>query len=238
MTLVRLQKYLSEAGVCSRRKGETYIRQGRVKVNGEVVLLLGTKVDSGIDRVEVDGRPVRPTVEKIYIALNKPKGYITSCHHGGRQVVIDLIDLKQRVVPVGRLDKDTTGLLLLTNDGRLHHHLSHPSFDHEKEYEVTVDRPISDSLLQRLADGMLLMGTKTRPARLKRLSDRRFRMVLQEGRNRQIRRMVQKVGHEVVRLKRIRMANIYLGDLRTGAWRFLSHDEKKKLLKAIAIAHR
>ena len=234
MTLVRLQKYLSEVGVCSRRRGEVYIRQGRVKVNGKVVLLLGTKVDPRKDRVEVDGRPAKPNVEKIYIALNKPKGYITSCHHGGRQVVVDLIDLKQRVVPVGRLDKDTTGLLLLTNDGRLHHHLSHPSFDHEKEYEVAVERPISDGELQRLADGILLRGAKTRPARVKRLSGRRFRIVLQEGRNRQIRRMVAKLGHEVARLKRVRMANIRLGDLPAGAWRYLSSDEKKKLLRSIS----
>lgn len=231
---VRLQKYLSQAGVCSRRKGEAYIRQGRVKVNGEVISVLGTKVDPRNDHIEVDGRPVRPADQKIYIALNKPKGYITSCRHGGRRVVVELVDIKQRVVPVGRLDKDTTGLLLLTNDGRLHHQLSHPSFDHEKEYEVTVDRPIADNALQRLADGMPLMGTRTRPAKVKRLSGRRFRIVLQEGRNRQIRRMVRKLGYEVARLKRIRLANVYLNDLPIGAWRYLSGDEEKRLLRSIA----
>lgn len=234
-TMVRLQKYLSDAGVCSRRKGEDYIRQGRIKVNGNLVSQLGTKVDPHRDRVVVDGRPVRPTGKKIYIALNKPKGYITSCHHGGRQVVVDLIDLKQRVFPVGRLDKDTTGLLLLTNDGRLHHRLSHPSFDHEKEYEVTAERPVADGVLRQLADGVLLKGVRTRPARVKRLSGRRFRMVLQEGRNRQIRRMLLKVGHEVIRLKRIRMANIHLGDLPNGAWRFITPEEQRKLLKLITL---
>ena len=234
MPLVRLQKYLSAAGVCSRRKGETYIRQGRVKVNGQKVLQLGTKVDPQQDRVEVAGRLVRPGGEKVYIALNKPRGYITSCHHGGRRVVVDLIDLKARLFPVGRLDRETTGLLLLTNDGHLHHQLSHPSFDHEKEYAVTVQRPIADNDLKRLAEGIPLLGTRTRPARVRRLSGRRFVIVLREGRNRQIRRMVRKIGHDVARLKRIRMANIRLGDLPTGAWRFLSSKERHKLLQATA----
>ncbi len=234
MATMRLQKFLSAAGVCSRRRGETYIRQGRVKVNGETVTQLGSKIDSAEDRVEVDGRLVEPATEKIYIALNKPKGYITSCHHGDRQVVLDLIDLKQRIFPVGRLDKDTTGLLLLTNDGRLHHRLSHPSFDHEKEYVVTVQHPITDGQLQRLAEGMPLAGTATRPARVERLSGRRFHMVLQEGRNRQIRRMVRKVGHEVTGLKRIRMANVLLGNLPIGGWRHLTSKERGALLRMIA----
>jgi len=121
----------------------------------------------------------------------------------------------------------------MTNDGRLHHRLSHPSFDHEKEYEVTVERPIADGVLDQLAAGMPLMGTKTRPARVQRMTGRRFRIVLQEGRNRQIRRMVRKLGHQVIRLKRIRVANIRLGNAPAGAWRYLTANEKKILLQGL-----
>ncbi len=229
MTLVRLQKWLSESGVCSRRHGENLIRAGRVRVNSEVVTTLGTKVDPEKDRVQVDGRPVGTVSEKIYVALHKPKGYVTSCDHPGQKLVIDLIDLKERIYPVGRLDKNSTGLLLLTNDGRLHHRLSHPSFDHEKEYDVTVDRPIDDSSLRRLAQGVRIIGGMTRPARVRRLAGRRFRIVLLEGRNRQIRRMVKELGYKVKQLKRIRMAHIHLGDLPEGAWRHLTHSEMKRL---------
>jgi 23S rRNA pseudouridine2605 synthase/23S rRNA pseudouridine2604 synthase len=231
MVLVRLQKYLSDAGVCSRRKGENFIRAGRVRVNGNLITELGTKIDPSKDRVSVDNRPVVAVPDKLYIALHKPKGYITSCHHGDRKVVTDLVDLSDRIYPVGRLDKDSTGLLLLTNDGRIHHRLSHPSFDHEKEYEVAVVHPIEDSELKQLADGLPILGSKTRPAVVKRISGRRFRIILQEGRNRQIRRMVRHIGNTVKRLKRIRFAHIYLGDLPEGAWRYLTPAEKKKLLR-------
>jgi pseudouridine synthase len=233
MDAIRIQKYLSAAGICSRRKAETYIRAGRVRVNGRTVTVLGTKIDPQKDRIEVDGRPVGAPAQKLYIALNKPKGYVTSCDHPGQDLVVDLVDLPDRLYPVGRLDKDSVGLLLLTNDGRLHHRLSHPSFDHEKEYEVSVKHPIDDGVLAHLSRGVMLKGVPTRPARVERLSGHRFRIVLKEGRNRQIRRMVRKMGHEVIRLKRIRVANIRLGRLPTGAWRHLTPAEKKTLLKGI-----
>ncbi|MEJ2154804.1 MAG: pseudouridine synthase [Desulfobacteraceae bacterium] len=230
---VRIQKYLSAAGICSRRKAESFIRAGRVRVNGTIVTAMGSKIDPQKDRIEVDGRLVGPPAKKIYIALNKPKGYVTSCDHPGQSLVVDLVDLPERIYPVGRLDKDSVGLLLLTNDGRLHHRLSHPSFDHEKAYEVTVQHPIDDGVLAHLSQGVVLKGVKTRPASVERISGRRFRMVLKEGRNRQIRRMVNKMGHKVVRLKRIRVANIRLGNLPTGAWRHLTAAEKKTLLCGI-----
>jgi pseudouridine synthase len=233
MPLMRLQKFLSTAGVCSRRHGEAYIQAGRVRVNGRPATVLGTQVDPEKDSVELDGRTVTLQSRRVYIAMHKPKGYVTSCSHAGEAIVMDLIDLPQRLYPVGRLDKDSTGLLLLTNDGRLHHRLSHPSFDHEKEYEVTVERPISDAVLDHLSTGMPLMGSRTRPAKIVRLSGRRFKMVLQEGRNRQIRRMVGKVGHRVMRLKRIRVANIRLGNLPVGAWRSLTPREEKTLLQSL-----
>ncbi len=233
MDAIRIQKYLSSAGICSRRKAESYIRAGRVRVNGQTVTVLGTKIDPHKDRIEVDGRPVGAPAQMLYIALNKPKGYVTSCDHPGQDLVVDLVDLPERIYPVGRLDKDSVGLLLLTNDGRLHHRLSHPSFDHEKEYEVSVKHPIDDGILAHLSRGVVLKGVPTRPARVERISGRRFRIVLKEGRNRQIRRMVSKVGHEVIRLKRIRVANIRLGRLPTGAWRYLTPAEKKTLLSGI-----
>lgn len=231
MPLVRLQKYLADAGVCSRRAGEGLIREGRVSVNGETVTQLGTKIDPVADRVMVDGKTISDAAGRVYIALNKPKGYVSSCKHRGEQVVVDLIDLPTRLFPVGRLDKDTVGLLLLTNDGKLHHRLSHPRFDHEKEYEVSLQRPISDAELRQMEKGIVLKGRRTRPAVVKRLSGRRFRIILKEGRNRQIRRMVRHLGHHVSRLKRIRMANIQLGKLPPGAWRYLTEVETKQLLK-------
>ncbi|MCJ7830136.1 MAG: rRNA pseudouridine synthase [Desulfobacterales bacterium] len=227
---MRLQKFLSAGGVCSRRRGEQYILDGRLTVDGRVVTALGTKIDPAVNRVEFDGQPIGLQQELIYLALNKPQGVVTSCRQPGERTVLDLIPLPERIYPVGRLDKDSTGLLLLTNDGRLHHRLSHPSFDHEKEYDVCLVQPIPDGALRRMAQGLPLMGTRTRPAEVTRLTARRFRMVLKEGRNRQIRRMVSKVGNRVASLKRIRVANIRLGNLAEGAWRHLTLREIESLV--------
>lgn len=233
MSQMRLQKFLSAAGVCSRRKGEEYITAGRVAVNGRIVTELGTRIDPEMDLVQVDGKQVESSQPHVYIALHKPQGYVTSCRHPGEKIVIDLVDIPQRIYPIGRLDKDSTGLLLLTNDGRLHHRLSHPSFDHEKEYEVTTAQTITDGALRKLAEGLPLMGTKTRPAKIRRLSDQKFRIVLKEGRNRQIRRMVRKVGGQVARLKRIRVGNVKLGRLAPGSWRYLTQAEELHLLTSL-----
>ena len=222
---IRLQKYLSMAGICSRRHGEKLILAGKVRVNGLVVTELGTRVDPRADTVEIDGKPVLVRQQLVYIALNKPLGYVTSCEQPGEKIVTDLVNVPERIYPIGRLDKDSTGLLLLTNDGPLHHRLSHPSFDHEKEYVVTLADPISDSALQKMAEGMLLSGKRTRFAEIHRISLRRFRIILKEGKNRQIRRMVRKVGQEVVGLQRIRIAGIRLGKLDSGRWRFLVPEE-------------
>ena len=233
MAEMRLQKFLSGAGICSRRKGEEYIKAGWVKVNGKIVTELGVKVDPERDTVEVDSDAIRSDSAPTYIALNKPKGYVSSCHQQNEKIVLDLLDISERVYPVGRLDKESTGLLLLTNDGHLHHRLSHPSFNHEKEYVVTVAKPLPEGALRKLAKGLPMMGTRTRPARVKRISARRFGIVLQEGKNRQIRRMVRKVGNQVMHLKRIRIANIKLGNLTSGKWRYLTKIEKENLLKAL-----
>ena len=232
MAEMRLQKFLSGAGVCSRRKGEEYIQSGWVKVNGKTVTELGVKVDPEKDYVEVDSKALESHTASVTIALNKPSGYVSSCRQPGEKIVLDLVDISERVYPIGRLDKDSSGLLLLTNDGLLHHQLSHPSFNHEKEYEVKVAKVMPDGALAKLAKGLPMMGTRTRPAGVQRISGRRFKIVLTEGKNRQIRRMVRKVGNQVVSLKRIRIANIKLGDLPSGRWRHLAPEEREDLLKA------
>ena len=232
MAEMRLQKFLSGAGICSRRKGEEYIKFGWVKVNGKTVTELGVKVDPERDFVEVDSEAIELNTASITLALNKPRGYVSSCHQPGEKIVIDLVNISERIYPIGRLDKDSSGLLLLTNDGLLHHQLSHPSFNHEKEYDVKVAKVLPAGALTKLAKGLPMMGTRTRPAGVQRISARRFKIVLQEGKNRQIRRMVRKVGNQVVNLKRIRIANIKLGDLPSGSWRHLTPKELEGLLKA------
>jgi 23S rRNA pseudouridine2605 synthase/23S rRNA pseudouridine2604 synthase len=226
---MRLQKFLARAGVCSRRTGEEYIRAGRVSVNGAVVTEPGVKIDAKADRVAVDGKPVRQKPSRVYIALHKPEGYVTSCKQPQEKIVLSLIDLNRRVVPVGRLDKDSTGLLLLTDDGGLHHRLTHPGFDHEKEYIVRTWRPLSNTDLRRMAEGIELDGSVTRPAQVRRLGPKKFKITLQEGRNRQIRRMVGALKNGVASLKRVRIGNIKLGELPEGAWRFLTDTELEAL---------
>jgi 23S rRNA pseudouridine2605 synthase/23S rRNA pseudouridine2604 synthase len=227
---MRLQKYLAHAGLCSRRKAEEYILAGRIKINGITISELGTKVDAS-DSVFFDDNPVLLSRErpKIYLALNKPEGYVTSCSQKKTKIVMDLIDMNERIYPVGRLDKDSKGLILLTNDGELHNKLSHPSFDHEKEYIVTTVDPVSDKALKRMAEGVMIDAVKTRKAEVKRISDKQFRIVLKEGRNRQIRKMVQQTGNEVATLLRIRIANITLGKLKEGTWRHLTQAEIRQL---------
>ncbi len=232
---IRLQKYLSGAGVCSRRKGEEYIKGGRIKVNGEVITQQGIQVDPEKDRVEVDGKIVCNNHQMIYIVLNKPAGYITSCSHGDRKIVFDLIDIKERLNPVGRLDKDSTGLLLLTNDGELHNRLIHPSFDHEKEYEVETLNPVSDKSLEKLRRGIDIDNKKTRPAKIDRMAENSFRIILKEGRKRQIRRMVEKVDNRVVSLHRIRISTLHIDRLKMGKWRHLLEKEVSALRKSCGL---
>ena len=231
--MVRLQKFLSSAGVCSRRQGEEYIKKGYVKVNGEVVIELGTKVDPTRDRIEIDRELIKEAQNRVYIVLNKPEGYVTSCKQPEDKIVLDLIDIPERIFPVGRLDKASTGLLILTNDGLLHHRISHPSHDHEKEYEVVLAKPIPNGALKKMEKGLPMMSTKTRSAKIEKFSPTRFRIVLREGKNKQIRRMVRKVGNRVIRLKRIRISNIRLATLAEGQWRYLTEKEKKGLINML-----
>ncbi|MCW7753312.1 rRNA pseudouridine synthase [Desulfobotulus sp. H1] len=225
----RLQKFLADAGVCSRREAERRIHAGRVEVNGRVVREMGTRVDPG-DSVRMDGRAVGGGERMTYIILNKPAGVVSSCKHPGEKVVTDLVKLPQRIFPVGRLDKDSTGLVLLTNDGPLHHCLSHPSFDHEKEYVVHTTPVLSDRALALMAKGIIIEGKKTRPARVFREKQNGFRIILKEGRNRQIRKMVAACDAKVLQLHRIRLAFLELQHLMPGEWRHLTSSEVKQLL--------
>ncbi len=245
----RLQKVLAHAGVGSRRRCEGYVLQGRVRVNGQVVTELGTRVDPGLDRITFDGNPVQVEQERLYYALYKPVGYISTADDPhGRPVVVDLVPTEARVYPVGRLDMDSEGLLLLTNDGQLTHRLTHPRYEHEKEYLVLARGRLSSSELARLAEGIRLR--KTRPARA-RISQPEpqwrwrgqdvprgcqwLRMILHEGRNRQIRRMLDAVGHPVERLVRVRMATLRLGGLRSGEGRWLDEKEVKELRQFVGL---
>jgi len=206
-----------------------------VSVNGTVVKALGTKADPAKDKICLDGKQVSYTSEKkreyTYLAVNKPAGVVTTCSQKNAKIILDLVPVKQRVYPVGRLDKDSVGLVLLTDDGELHNRLSHPSHDHEKEYLVYAVRPVSDQDLSAMAKGMLIDGQKTRRARVRRVSETGFKMVLKQGLNRQIRKMVGKTGNEVAMLKRIRMANVQLGNLPSGKWRHLTPKEVTGLTK-------
>lgn len=212
---------MAECGVASRRSSEALILKGNVKVNGAVVKTLGTKVNPQRDVVEFNGKALKTAHKKIYIMLNKPRGVVTSCKQYQEKTILDLVDIEERIFPVGRLDKDTEGLILLTNDGEAAYKLTHPKFEHEKEYLVEVNEKISPKQIDQLKKGISLDGKKTAFARIKRLSDKKFLMTIHEGMNRQIRKMCKRVGLTVTRLKRIRIGKIELEDLKSGEWRFL-----------------
>jgi 23S rRNA pseudouridine2605 synthase len=220
---MRLNAYLARAGVASRRKADELIKAGRVSVNGERGQL-NTFVEQG-DRVEVDGRPVERQ-RLAYVLLHKPAGVVTTASDPqGRPTVVGLVEHESRIVPVGRLDADTTGVLLLTNDGELAHRLAHPKYEVEKVYEADVEGEPSDEVLRRLEEGVELEDGRTAPARVRRLGPSRVELAIHEGRNRQVKRMLEAVGHPVRRLHRSRYAGLTLERLEPGRWRELTADE-------------
>jgi 23S rRNA pseudouridine2605 synthase len=226
---VRLNAYLYRAGVASRRKADELIKAGRVRVNGRPGEL-NTFVESR-DVVEVDGRRVAKQ-RLAYVLLHKPRGVVTTASDPqGRPTVVSLVRHEAQVVPVGRLDLDTTGALLLTNDGPLAHRLAHPSYGVEKVYEVETWKQPTDGILRKLAEGVELEDGRTAPARVRRISGARFEIVLHEGRNRQVRRMVEAVGHRVRHLHRSVYAGLGVADLRPAAWRDLTPAEVERLRK-------
>lgn len=229
--LIRLNKYLAKQGVASRRESDRLIKEGLISVNGKIVREMGVKINEEKDLVEVNKKEVKNRKKLIYIALNKPVGYVSSVKRTAieKDIVLDLINIKERVFPVGRLDKDTTGLLIITNDGTLTFKLTHPSSESEKEYEVTLKEDVRFSQIYKLEDGVKLWGEKTKETQVKKIAPNKIRIILKEGKNRQIRRICQKVGLTVVALKRIRIKKLHLGNLKLGSWRYLTEEEVKML---------
>jgi 23S rRNA pseudouridine2604 synthase len=225
---VRLNKYISETGVCSRREADKWIDAGRVTCNGQVATL-GTRIAEG-DKVCIDGEPIGTKKQQIYIALNKPVGVTCTTETHVEDNVIDLVGHPERIFPIGRLDKDSEGLILLTNNGDIVNEILRSENNHEKEYRVTVDRPITDLALKMLGEGVKIMGELTKPAQVIRIDQRSFRIILTQGLNRQIRRMCSALGYKAQRLQRVRIMNIHLGSLRAGQWRPLTERELRGLL--------
>lgn len=261
--LERIQKILSARGIASRRKAEEYIEAGLVKVNGNIAKL-GDKADAEVDVIEVDGKVLQDRAKMLYYLMNKPVGVVTSNierwapgskltegkvraqkRRGSNAVpqslqsktVRDLLprDLQGKIYPVGRLDKDSSGLLLLTNDGPLAYRLTHPKFHHEKEYEVEVFGDIPDEALQKMAEGMIVQGEKTKPATLMRINPSTFTIALTEGKNRQIRRMCEKLGFRVRHLNRTRITVLEDTTLKPGAIRLLALKERDALLQSVGL---
>jgi 23S rRNA pseudouridine2605 synthase len=227
---MRLNAYLARAGLASRRRADELIKAGRVRVNGEPGEL-NTFVGSR-DIVEVDGERVHAQ-RLAYVLLHKPAGTVTTAHDPqGRATVVELVGLPERVVPVGRLDVDTTGALLLTNDGPLAHRLAHPRYGVEKTYVVDVEGKPTDATLRRLEEGVQLEDGPTAPARARRLAPSSIELTIHEGRNRQVKRMLEAVGHPVRRLHRSAYAGLTLDDLAPGSWRELERDELRRLRDA------
>lgn len=232
---IRLNKFLAQAGVASRREVDKMIVEGKIKVNGRVVRTLGTKIDDEKDRVEFRGKRVEKGEEMVYLMLNKPPGYLVTLKDPFRRPTIkDLLpSLEERIYPVGRLDYDSEGLLLLTNDGELAHRLTHPRYRVPKNYVVEVKGVPDSSKISRLEKGISIDGKKTAPARITRLSGSSkktlLRIEIHEGRKREVKRMFEAVGHRVLHLKRDGFGGMRLGNLQTGKWLFLTQKEVESL---------
>ena len=233
MEAVRINKYLSEAGVCSRRGADRLIEEGRVSVNGTLAFL-GSVVKNS-DEVRLDGELVSKKTDKILIAFNKPRGIVcTTADPKSKDVnIIEYINYTERIFPVGRLDKDSEGLILLSNDGDLSNKIMKAKNFHEKEYEVEVDKPFDDEFLKRMSEGVPILDIITRKCTLKRTGKTSFNIILTQGLNRQIRRMCEYFGYKVVRLKRIRIMNIKLGNLKSGTYRNITDKEYEELIKGL-----
>ena len=233
----RLQKYLAECGVASRRKCEELILQGKVKVNNQIVTELGVKVNPEKDIVKFEDKEVKPTSKMVYILLNKPIGYVTTADDQfGRDTVLDLVKVKERIVPVGRLDMYTSGALILTNDGDFVYKVTHPKHEIEKTYTVTVKGIIKNEEVEQLRKGVKIDDYITKPAKVKILKTdiekniSRLEIVIHEGKNRQVRKMCESIKHKVLALHRSKIAGIEVKDIPLGKWRYLKKEEISKIL--------
>ena len=225
---MRLNKFISETGVCSRREADKWIQAGRVTCNGQPAVL-GTQVSQD-DEVRIDGDLIGIKKQQVYLALNKPVGIIctTECHIEDN--IIEHVGFPERIFPIGRLDRDSEGLILLTNNGDIVNEILRSENNHEKEYVVTVDRPITDLALRMMASGVKIMGEVTKPSKVTRLDAQTLRIILTQGLNRQIRRMCSALGYKAQRLQRVRIKNVQLGSLKPGQWRHLTPEERVGLI--------
>ena len=233
----RLQKYLAECGVASRRKCEEYILQGKVKVNNKIITELGTKINPEKDKVTFEGKEVKKENKKVYILLNKPIGYVTTAEEQfGRDKVLDLVKVKERIVPVGRLDMYTSGALILTNDGEFVYKVTHPKHEITKTYTVTIHGIITKQEVEQLSNGVKIDDYITKPAKVKILKTdeekniSRIEITIHEGKNRQVRKMCEAIDKKVIALHRSKIGNIGVKDLKLGQWRYLKENEVKQLI--------
>ena len=224
---ISLNKYISSTGVCSRREADKWIDAGRVLLNGKVAIK-GNRVESG-DEVKVDGNLISSKPQPVYIMLNKPPGITSTTDLKDRDNIIDFVNHPQRIFPIGRLDKPSTGLILLTNDGDIVNKILREENQHEKEYIVTVNKPITEAFIERMSKPIPMLGTKTKPCKVQRLKKNLFKIILTQGLNRQIRRMVEFCDYRVVTLKRVRIMSLNINDLKVGKWRNLTKGELDEL---------
>lgn len=226
---MRINNYIASSGLCSRRAADALIEEGKVKING-VTAKLGDSV-SEEDRVEVEGRKIRPKQNKVYIALNKPRGIVCTAEKSVKNNIVDYIGHEERIFPIGRLDKDSEGLILLTNDGDIVNKVLRAEHGHEKEYIVSLDRKMEPQFILHMRKGVRIFNpvknkyTKTLPCPVEKINDYTFRIILSQGLNRQIRRMCEVLGYKVVRLRRVRIMHIRLKGIAPGAWRNLTKEE-------------
>lgn len=226
---MRLNKFISESGKASRRGADKLIEEGRVKINGRKGKI-GDQVKPG-DEVMVNGQRIRLARNNVYLALNKPVGITCTTEKNVKGNIVDLVNHPLRVFNIGRLDKDSDGLILLTNDGDIVNEILRAENNHEKEYIVSVDKPITPEFVEKMSKGVRILGTKTLPCKVEQLSKYEFKIILTQGLNRQIRRMCEALGYEVYRLQRVRIMNIHLGNLPVGQWRDLTKKEKTRLFQ-------
>lgn len=226
---MRLNKFISESGKASRRGADKLIEEGRVKINGRKAKI-GDQVKPG-DEVMVNGQRIRLARNNVYLALNKPVGITCTTEKNVKGNIVDLVNHPLRVFNIGRLDKDSDGLILLTNDGDIVNEILRAENNHEKEYIVSVDKPITPEFVEKMSTGVRILGTKTLPCKVEQLSKYEFKIILTQGLNRQIRRMCEALGYEVYRLQRVRIMNIHLGNLPVGQWRDLTKKEKTRLFQ-------
>jgi len=228
---MRINKFISESGMCSRREADRLIQGNRVKINGQIAQIVDTVCDE--DLVEVDDSIIKRKIKSIYIVLNKPVGITSTTDREIKGNIVDFVNHEERIFHIGRLDKDSEGLILLTNNGDIVNQILRAENNHEKEYIVTVNKKITDEFINNMSNGVKILGVVTKSCKVIKLNDRMFKIILTQGLNRQIRRMCSIFDYKVIKLQRIRIMNISIGDLNIGQWRYLKDQELEQLMKIL-----